>query len=73
MEYYVTTDTDLDSKTQAGSKCWQCGEEARLIVKLTDPWHGRTIRVFECACGEQTWAPDPDDFVRGVANEDVRD
>jgi hypothetical protein len=71
MEYYVTADPGLDSRTQAGSKCWQCGEEARLIVKLTDPWHGRTIRVFECACGEQIWAQDPDERV--VAEERVRD
>jgi|tagenome__1003787_1003787.scaffolds.fasta_scaffold19762663_1 hypothetical protein len=73
MENYVTADTGLNSRTHAGGKCWQCGEEPRLIVRLTDPWHGRTIRVFECACGEQIWAADPDESARGVGEERVRD
>jgi hypothetical protein len=33
----------------------RCGAQLRLVRKMLDPRKGRTIRVFECECGERTW------------------
>jgi hypothetical protein len=38
--------------------CGRCGDKPALIVKMLNPQNGRTVRMFKCGCGEQTWAED---------------
>jgi hypothetical protein len=38
--------------------CSHCGEKPTLLRKMLDPQNGRTVRMFKCKCGEQTWSED---------------
>lgn len=36
--------------------CNTCGEKPALVRTMLDSLSGRTVRMFKCKCGEQTWA-----------------
>jgi len=36
--------------------CNHCGEKPALVRAMLDPVTGRTLRMFKCKCGEQTWS-----------------
>lgn len=38
--------------------CSHCGEKPALVLKMLNPQNGRTVRMFKCGCGEQTWSED---------------
>jgi len=38
--------------------CSHCGEKPALLRKMLNPQNGRTVRMFKCKCGEQTWSED---------------
>ena len=38
--------------------CNTCGEKPGLVRTMLDSLSGRTVRMFKCNCGEQTWADD---------------
>ena len=38
--------------------CNHCGGKPALVRAILDPVTGRTVRMFKCTCGEQTWAAD---------------
>jgi hypothetical protein len=38
--------------------CNHCGEKPALVTSMLDSQKGRTIRMFKCQCGEQTWTSD---------------
>jgi hypothetical protein len=38
--------------------CSNCGEKPVLVLKVLKPQNGRTVRMFKCGCGEQTWTED---------------
>jgi hypothetical protein len=38
--------------------CSHCGQQPALIRSMLDPRQGRTVRMFKCQCGEQTWRED---------------
>jgi hypothetical protein len=38
--------------------CNYCGEKPRLVAAMLNPVNGRTVRMFRCKCGEQTWSED---------------
>jgi hypothetical protein len=39
--------------------CTHCGEKpAQIGTTLLNPLNGRTIRMFKCKCGEQSWSED---------------
>jgi len=40
------------------STCEDCGEKPALLMKMLNPENGRTMRVFKCKCGQQTWSED---------------
>jgi hypothetical protein len=42
----------LKPKPPRGGKC---GEEQKFIGAILDSAKGRTIRLYECRCGERTW------------------
>lgn len=33
----------------------KCGAFPRIVCKMMDPNTGRTVRMFECGCGERSW------------------
>jgi len=36
-------------------QCNACGEKPALVRTMLDSLTGRTVRMFKCRCGEQTW------------------
>jgi len=38
--------------------CSACGEKPALVRSMLDTLRGRTVRMFECQCGEKTWTED---------------
>jgi hypothetical protein len=38
--------------------CHHCGEKPALVRSMLDSLSGRTVRMFKCECGEQTWSED---------------
>jgi hypothetical protein len=38
--------------------CNYCDEKPRLFLTMLNSRNGRTIRMFKCECGEQTWSED---------------
>ena len=37
-------------------RCPRCDAQPRLVRQILDPRTGRSIRMFECKCGERTWS-----------------
>jgi ribosomal protein S27AE len=42
-----------------GRRCPRCNATAPFVAQMLDSAKGRTIRMFRCHCGEQTWVSDP--------------
>ena len=38
--------------------CNHCGEKPAQVRTMLDSLSGRTVRMFKCKCGEQTWSED---------------
>ena len=38
--------------------CTTCGKKPAQVMSMLDPVAGRTVRMFKCDCGEQTWIKD---------------
>ena len=38
--------------------CHHCGDKPVLVRAMLDSLSGRTVRMFKCKCGEQTWSED---------------
>jgi hypothetical protein len=36
--------------------CNHCGEKPSQVRTMLDSLTGRTVRMFKCKCGEQTWS-----------------
>jgi len=35
--------------------CGTCGAKPAQVLKMLNPQSGKTVRMFKCPCGEQTW------------------
>jgi hypothetical protein len=35
--------------------CGACRAKPALVLKMLNPQSGKTVRMFKCVCGEQTW------------------
>jgi hypothetical protein len=42
-------------ETREDRRCRECDAQPRLVLNMLDPHSGRTIRMFECECGERSW------------------
>jgi hypothetical protein len=38
--------------------CIHCQEKPALVRTVLNPVNGRTVRMFKCECGAQTWSED---------------
>ena len=38
--------------------CGHCRDIPALVLTMLNPQNGRTVRMFKCDCGEQTWTED---------------
>jgi hypothetical protein len=38
--------------------CSQCDKKPAMVRSMLNPKTGRTVRMFKCECGEQTWSED---------------
>ena len=36
--------------------CSHCGQKPPTVMTMLNPISGRTVRMFRCKCGEQTWS-----------------
>jgi hypothetical protein len=36
--------------------CSQCDKKPAMVRSMLNPKTGRTVRMFKCECGEQTWS-----------------
>jgi hypothetical protein len=36
--------------------CSKCGQQPKFITSMLYPSAGRTFHMFECVCGEKSWA-----------------
>jgi hypothetical protein len=47
------------TETQEDRRCLRCDGQPSLVRQMLDSRSGKTIRMFKCRCGEQTWVADP--------------
>ena len=38
--------------------CTACGKKPAQVTSMLNSLTGRTVRIFKCDCGEQTWTED---------------
>jgi hypothetical protein len=38
--------------------CSHCDKKPALVRTMLNSHNGRTVRMFKCECGEQTWSED---------------
>jgi hypothetical protein len=38
--------------------CGWCDKKPELFLSMLNSTNGRTVRMFKCECGEQTWTED---------------
>lgn len=36
--------------------CHRCGKKLAIVQSMLDSLTGRTVRLFKCECGAQTWS-----------------
>ena len=53
------SDKTIVKETANVRRCPYCDAAPRFVGQMLDSVKGRTIRMFRCHCGEQTWVSDP--------------
>jgi len=46
----------LSKETREDGRCMKCDAQFYLVRRILDPLTGKTIRMFECKCGNRTWS-----------------
>lgn len=57
MNYFSSAQFTDPHPQHPVSPC-KCGAQPRLVGKMLDTQRGRTVRMFECQCGERRWTED---------------
>lgn len=52
---YFSTRHMTGSETKEPRRCPRCSAEPKQVGTMLNSNKGRTIRMFKCQCGEQTW------------------
>ena len=42
-------------ETKEELKCIRCGDRPIIVQIMLDPRRGKTLRMYECRCGERIW------------------
>ena len=50
------SETVTSSKTRENRRCQRCDTQPALRCQMLDSRNGKTVRMFECKCGEKTWS-----------------
>ena len=53
---FFSSDKPSGKETREDRRCQRCDAQPRLVRQILDPRTGRSIRMFECKCGERTWS-----------------
>jgi hypothetical protein len=53
--HVVSSDEITSPKRRKEAQC-KCGALFKIVRQMMDPHTGRTVRMFECGCGERSWA-----------------
>ena len=43
-------------RSQPIRNCERCGDVPYLVRTMLEPTTGKTIRMFECLCGQRSWS-----------------
>jgi DNA-directed RNA polymerase subunit RPC12/RpoP len=49
---------ELSGKETPEDRCQRCNARPLLIYRMIDPLSGKTVRMFECKCGERILSDD---------------
>jgi hypothetical protein len=52
MNYFSS---DKMTGTHEDRRCSHCDTQPKLVYQMLDSRSGKTIRMFECKCGERSW------------------
>lgn len=52
MNYFSS---DKMTGTHEDRRCSHCDTQPKLVYQMLDSRSGKTIRMFECKCGERGW------------------
>jgi hypothetical protein len=55
MNYY-NGDKLSGKEIREDRRCVKCDAQPLMVLRMLDPRSGRTIRMFECKCGQRTWS-----------------
>jgi hypothetical protein len=47
--------TGEETKEELELKCIRCGDRPNIVQIMLDPRRGKTLRMYECRCGERIW------------------
>ena len=42
-------------ETKEELRCIRCGDRPNIVQIMLDPRRGKTLRMYECRCGERIW------------------
>jgi hypothetical protein len=56
---YLSPDAMSAEEAREAPRCSRCDAQPRLVRQMLDSRSGKTIRMFKCACGAQSWVSDP--------------
>jgi hypothetical protein len=45
----------IGEETKEELKCIRCGDRPNIVQVMPDPRRGKTLRMYECRCGERIW------------------
>jgi hypothetical protein len=54
----IVMDTRTRSDTITYPHCVKCRKQTKLVTSMLDSLSGKTVRIFECDCGDKTWITD---------------
>ena len=52
---FFSTHTLSREETKEELRCIRCGDRPKIVQIMLDPRRGKTLRVYECRCGERIW------------------
>jgi hypothetical protein len=55
---YLSPTNLAGKKTIEDCRCRRCDAHPKLVLAMLDSAKSRTVRMFKCQCGEQSWASD---------------
>jgi len=52
---FFSTHSPSGDETKEELRCIRCGDRPKIAQIMLDPRKGKTLRMYECRCGERIW------------------